>query len=261
MARVEISDGLYKQWVQQAAAAGLSVEDWLVITTAPDLQEIYTWFFGLMGHDLRAPLAAIVTSSEILKHYQTRLTEDRRIEHLDSIQEQVYLLTVLLSNVRTLQQMAQGVLRCEPTIHDLVDFAESVCQEVRNIAHNSHELTITVVDGPTACQFDERLLRRALINVLLNAIQFSPAGTPIQLLVAITSQQASIMVMDNGLGIPAAEQERVFDLYYQASNASDHMSQGLGLTVAQGVLALHGGSINLTSAVDEGTTVHIKLPV
>ncbi len=260
MARLEIRDGLYQQLAQQADQFGLPLEDWLERTTSPELQALYDWFFGLMAHDLRAPLAAIMTSTEILKYYQARLTEDRRLEHLDSIQSQIYLLTVLMSNARTLQQIAQQVLDCQPTMHELVNFVESVCQDVRNAIHNSHDIAINAVDGPLDFQFDERLLKLALSNVLLNAAQYSPPARPIQLTLAVTSRQALITVVDHGLGIPTAEQDFVFDLHYRGSNVPDNLNSGLGLTVAQRVLALHGGSISLTSQVDKGTTVYINLP-
>jgi signal transduction histidine kinase len=260
MARLEISDGLYQQLTQQADDAGLPLEDWLAITTAPELQTLYAWFFGLMGHDLRAPLTTIVTSSEILKYYQARLTEEHRIEHLDTIQSQVFSLTGLLTNVRALQKLALGRLRCDAAPRDLADFAGFVCREVRSMVNNSHPINIMTADGPMTFSLDEKLARLALLNILLNATQFSPPAAPVQLQLTITPHRAIITVTDSGIGIPADEQAHVFDLYYRASNVPDKLGKGLGLTVAQRVMALHNGSISLSSAVGEGTTVSIHIP-
>jgi signal transduction histidine kinase len=159
-----------------------------------------------------------------------------------------------------LQKLALGRLRCDAAPRDLADFAGFVCREVRSMVNNSHPINIMTADGPMTFSFDEKLARLALLNILLNATQFSPPAAPVQLQLTITPHRAIITVTDSGIGIPADEQARVFDLYYRASNVPDMLGKGLGLTVAQRVMALHNGSISLSSAVGEGTTVSIHIP-
>ena len=265
MTQLEISPSLFALLQQQAQASGLSVETWLSHQVesqqAQELAEFHTWFVHLVAHDLRTPLAAIMSSSEILKHYQDRLSATRQAEHLDTIQLQVRMLDHLLDHVMVIQKSEIGALAVVPVVQDLEAVCRAAVEDMNDMVRERPDVQVEVRGEmrPVAC--DERLLRLALTCLLRNAVQYGPEGVPICLTLTVDSDRAVIQVIDEGMGIPPEEIGRVWELFYRASNVRHTTGQGLGLAVTRRVMDLHGGTLHLDSALDKGTTVTITLPL
>lgn len=265
MTQLDIHADLYEKVQAQARLSGQTVEEWLthqvVSDQSVDLSAFNSWFIRLVAHDLRTPLTAIITSTEILKYYRARLTEERQIEHLNTVQMQVRTLNNLLDNVMVVQKYAAGTLVFDPIPQDLEAVCREAIEETSAIVYQNPNLSFRVDGTLPAVNYDEKLLLLALTDVLINAAEYSTEGASIEVTLAMEGDQAIIRVQDQGLGIPPDEQSRVFDLFYRASNVQSFSGHGLGLAVVQRIIDLHKGGVNIDSVQGQGTTVTIKLPI
>ncbi|MBZ0303073.1 MAG: HAMP domain-containing histidine kinase [Anaerolineae bacterium] len=265
MTQLDIRPQVYEKIIERANQTGQSVEEWLAWMAVGEANpsELNAWFVRLIAHDLRTPLAAIVTSSDILKHYHDRLTDERRVQHLDTIQLQVRMLNNLLDNVMVIQKLEAGLLACEMAIRSLETVCRKAIEDVAMVVYYPPEITFQFQsdsDRPLVV-FDERLMLLALLNILMNAIQYSPEGARVDMFLTVDADQAAIQIQDEGIGIPPEEQAAVFELFYRASNAKSVGGKGLGLTVAQRIVRLHNGTLTLDSILGQGTRVVMSLPV
>jgi signal transduction histidine kinase len=108
---------------------------------------------------------------------------------------------------------------------------------------------------------DVKLLRRAITNLLTNAIKYSPEGAPINVELACEGDTAIIRVSDQGIGIPEDDQRRLFEPFHRASNVGQIQGTGLGLAITRQAVERHGGSISVESQVGVGTTFSVRLPI
>ncbi|HLV35539.1 MAG TPA: HAMP domain-containing sensor histidine kinase [Spirillospora sp.] len=260
MTQLHIDAGLYEKIRARASESDQSVEEWLAaVSQESDLPQFHNWFVRLVGHDLRTPLAAILTSADILKHYQHRMTDERRLEHLGTIQMQVRAINNLLDNVMVIQKYTTGALHYDAGRHNLADTCRSAAESAASMAYEQREVVVQAPDDIIGL-FDENLLVLALTNVLTNAIRFSADDTPVYLTLAADAGRPVIQVRDQGIGIPVDEQPKVYDLFFSASNAQSRAGKGLGLAVVRWIIDLHNGTLALDSAPGRGTTVTITLP-
>jgi signal transduction histidine kinase len=107
---------------------------------------------------------------------------------------------------------------------------------------------------------DRKLLRRAVTNLLTNAIKYSPAGSPVDVELACADGQAVIRVSDRGIGIPEDDLRRLFEPFHRAANVGKIQGTGLGLAIARQAVELHSGTINVESQLGRGTTFILTLP-
>jgi signal transduction histidine kinase len=110
-------------------------------------------------------------------------------------------------------------------------------------------------------QFDRKLLRRTIVNLLGNAIKYSPEGGDVHLSLAVNESSAIIKIADSGIGIPAEDLPRLFETFHRAENVGKLPGTGLGLAIAKQALDLHGGSMTVESEVSVGTTFTLTLPL
>lgn len=263
MTQLDINADLYEKLQARARQSGQTIEEWLTdqSSQSADMNAFNAWFMRLVAHDLRTPLAAIVTSTEILKYYRERLTEERQTEHLDTVQMQVRVLNNLLDNIMVVQKYAAGTLIFDPIPQSLEPLCREAIEEASGVVYQKSNFSFRVDGTLPDVTHDEKLLLLALIDVLTNAVEYSTEGTPVEVTLANGGDQAFIHVKDQGMGIPLDEQGRVFDLFYRASNVQSYNGHGLGLAVVQRVIDLHNGSVSIDSTPGQGTTVTIGLPV
>ncbi len=218
-----------------------------------ELSELKSRFTSMISHELRTPLSTIQLSSDILKTYANRLSETATHNHVDKIQAQVKHLTNLLEDVLTFTR-AEGVgLQPQLKNVDVKAFCAELSAEVQ-ATHPSHQLIFADCPGMWIGSVDAKLLRQALLNLLLNAIKYSPSGSLVTLALERDGKDVMIKVADHGIGIPEGDLPHVFDVFYRAKNVGAAPGTGLGLALVRQIAEAHHGFVFCESRVNAGTT-------
>lgn len=220
-------------------------------------QEQSTHFIGLASHEFRTPLAVVQSAVEAIKLFGGRMSPTVH-ERLDTIDESIQHMIALLSNTLTFSQLAVGTLKYERQPVDLRTLTEEVVRDVQaDRGERRIGLTVTCERLP---QLDPSLMRQILTNLLTNAIKYSPEELPIDVAVVAASSEVRLRVADQGIGIPPADLEHVFDLFYRGDNVDDTPGTGIGLAITKRAVEMHGGTLAIESSVGRGTTVTVVLP-
>ena len=216
--------------------------------------------FGIMvSHEFRTPLATIQTSTDLLVNYGERLTQGRRAEALETIARQVSHLSSMLDDILAISKADTVGMEFQPTPTNLAELCHSIAEEVRWLDRNRHEVVYSAEGVAPVLALDRALLQRALINLLTNAVKYSPEGAAVEFQVRQTGDEITLMVRDQGIGIPEAELPRLFVSFFRASNVGIIPGTGLGLAIAQRAVEAHGGRIEVESQAGTGTTFTIYL--
>ncbi|MCY4018028.1 MAG: PAS domain-containing sensor histidine kinase [Chloroflexi bacterium] len=218
-------------------------------------------FLTMMAHELRSPLASIRLSYDMLTHYSKQATEDERAQYLDNIRLQVEHLNEVLGDVMSLSKADRGELEFNPERGDLTTFCHNIVESFQINHSHSHKIDFVCASAELFADFDRRLLRRAVTNLIDNAIKYSPCGGNVIFCLWQEDNRAHISVSDEGIGIPPEEAAFLFDAFHRASNVGSVPGTGLGLAIAKKAVERHGGAISLLSQSDIGATFFIELPL
>lgn len=216
---------------------------------------------SMMSHELRAPLASIQLSRDMLAQYGKRTTADERQQILDNISQQVKQLNEIVSDVASLSKSERSEVEFAAARHDLAAFCRGIIEEFQLCQRETHRLRFECAANRMPAEFDPKLLRRALRNLLSNAIKYSPAGGEVRLQLWRDGGWARISVSDQGIGIPAQDADRLFLAFHRASNVGLLPGSGLGLAIAKQAIDFHRGRITFRSEIGVGTTFEVALPL
>ena len=229
------------------------------------LNELKSRFVSMTSHEFRTPLAAILSSAELLKRYSTRLPETEKEELYASIEAGVKRMTSLLENVLAIGRADSGRLEFEPTAVDLRAVCEDVIGELRRArsaaGDGQHSIELSWLASQRNARVDAKLLRQILGNLLSNAVKYSPRGGRVSLEVARTDAGLRLAVSDEGIGIPPKDLPNLFGIFQRAGNVGAISGTGLGLAIVRRAVERHGGSIEVESTVGRGSRFTVTLPV
>lgn len=224
-----------------------------------ELNELKSRFTSMVSHDFRTPLAVIQSSSDLLRHYSERMTDERRREQLDDISLQVKRLAGLLDDILAIGRVESVGLEFKPLPVNLTSLCTNVAQETaRTSPRHTIEFTSTCASDPMP--LDETLMRRAISNLLNNAVKYSPDGGIVRFTLGCDSSTACIVVADSGIGIPPEDLPQLFSVFHRARNVDAIPGTGLGLAIVKQAVDAHGGTITCNSIVGIGTTFTVLLP-
>ncbi len=219
-------------------------------------------FIDTISHEFRTPLTGISISAELLQRYDENMSHTERNLHIQAIRSRVQELVHLVARFTTQSNLHTMRDSFAPAHLDVVPVLRKIIEEVRSAAVDRKQKL--VYELPAECVYvsgDERLLRHAIRNILLNAVQYSGESASIQIRLHVSFSDLHITVIDEGMGIPERELERLFTPYFRGSNGNRTPGSGLGISIAKEFIELHGGSVEITSRVGIGTTVMIRLPL
>jgi len=213
-----------------------------------------------VSHELRTPLTAVKGLVETLRDGAVD-DLDVRDKFLASIEGETDRLIRLVNDLLTLSRADAQALTLHRERFDLTDLAHSCADELA--AHASAQNVSISVEGPSARVYaDADRIRQVLVNILDNAIRYSPPGETVTVSVTPLPGSVAVSVQDHGPGIPPEEQARVFERFYRADKSRARKGEGgagLGLAIAQTLVEAHGGHITLESSPGQGTTVYFNL--
>jgi signal transduction histidine kinase len=235
------------------------VEIYNALEKEKELGELKSRFVTTTSHEFRTPLSTILSSTEILERYNHKLSEDKKIQHLQRIQATAKNMTYLLNDVLLIGKAEAGKLELQPTPLELVQFCRDLVEEIQ-ISTLTHTIVFCSEDKCTTTYVDEKLLRHILSNLLSNAIKYSPQGGLVHFDLVCQQEEVIFRVQDQGIGIPSDDQVKLFDSFHRASNVGTISGTGLGLAIVKKSVDLHGGSIAVKSEVGVGTTFIVTIP-
>ena len=214
-----------------------------------------------ISHDLRTPLTAISGNAGILLSGSDSLPPDTRHQMYSDIYDDAQWLYNLVENLLAVTRIEEGrmKLRTQPQLAQ-----ELVAEAMQHISRKKSEHTITVIhqDELLLARCDARLIVQVLINLLDNAIKYTPAGSAIAVSTCRQGETAVFSVADDGPGIPDAEKSRIFQMFYTGSNpiADSRRSLGLGLSLCRSIVTAHGGRMEVDDNSPRGTVFTFTLP-
>jgi PAS domain S-box-containing protein len=226
-----------------------------------ELGELRSRFVSMVSHEFRTPLGIIHSSAEILERYFDRLTPERRNEQLQSITQAARNLAALIDEVLLLSRVEAGRMQFVPAPLDLPRFLRQLVDEVGSATSHRCPIHLELVGLNGGAQGDEGLLRHVLTNLLSNAVKYSREGAPVDLVARRHGDDVVLTVRDRGIGIAPEDQKRLFTAFQRGRNVGDAPGTGLGLVIARECVDLHLGTIEVESALAQGTVVSVKLPV
>lgn len=220
---------------------------------------------ALVSHDLKSPLAALMMGIEVIRGHLQH-SPDLVPTDLQRMARQLSLLDQLIDELLDVARVRGGQsLELERMPTDLVALVRSLVEEhARNAPHHQFEVTaLEVLEG----WWDSRRLARVINNLLSNAIKYSPEGGRVFLKIEQrldpVGPVAILEVADEGIGVPQADQARIFEWYARGANVAHGLIRGLGIGLAgaRQIVRQHGGSISVESAVGKGSTFLVRLPI
>jgi len=219
-------------------------------------------FLAVFSHELRTPLTSIVSFIELLRGEADGLSEDG-LHFLGILERNSDRLLKLIDDLLVLNRLEVGGLPLDMT---QVSIAALAAEAVRNAAPRAAKSGITIHldsgEGPEAAA-DPRRLLQVFDNLIGNAVKFSNVGGLIRVVTRYSKSTWRIDVSDAGIGIPPEEAARLFGPFVRGSNAriAGLPGTGLGLSIVKGLVEMHGGHVKVESALGEGTTFSVFLPV
>lgn len=215
-----------------------------------------------ISHDLRTPLTSISGNAGNLLSNKDKLDEDTKMQIYTDIFDDSEWLISLVENLLSVTRIEEGRMNFNKSI-ELVD--EITEEALRHIGRKSTEHKISVIhkDELLLANVDAKLIVQVLINLIDNAIKYTPVGSEIKIITEKKKDCASISVVDNGKGIPDNIKPRVFEMFYTGDNriADSRRSLGLGLALCKSIIGAHGGELTLTDNQPQGCNFTFTLPL
>ena len=231
-------------------------------TTGYVLERTRSDFVATASHELRTPLTSVFGAARTLVAHRDQLPRGQQDRLLHLIEEESLHLVEIVDQLLVSAQLDRGALNVDVKAIDVCEVARSVVDSARMRALERHAVLLQTPAHAVLVETDEALLRQVLVNLVENAIKYSPHGGRIDVLVSETPDGVEIEVADEGIGIDAEQQERIFEKFYRVDVEMSRGvgGSGLGLYIRKEIVERLHGSLSVVSAPDEGSTFTIRLP-
>lgn len=223
------------------------------------LNEMKSRFVSMASHEFRTPLTTINSSAGLILNYQLKEKYDAIPKHVDRIKTSVRNLTTILNDFLSLEKLETGKTTCEIKAFDVTLLINEVIEEMDGMLKKGQSI---LYKGPLnyVANLDPNLLKNALINLVSNAIKYSPEDEVVEINFEELQDRFIIAVIDKGIGIPKEDQSKMFERFFRAGNVLNIEGTGLGLTIVNRYLDLMEGKLTFMSKEGVGSTFRINLP-
>lgn len=225
-----------------------------------EVVEMKSRFVSIASHEFRTPLSSIQYAANFIKKNNLKLPPEEIRDKLNNIEKQIQHMTYLLDDILAYGKNEAGKIQLKLSTIDLRDFISKITEEVGHNTKNTHAIRLEFGKFPETIYTDEKLLRSILINLLNNAIKFSPESDHIVFGIHEDQEQLTFIVHDQGIGIPEEESEKIFEPFLRGKGATAIKGTGLGLSIVKKAVELLKGSIELESNPGTGTTFKVTIP-
>lgn len=212
-----------------------------------------------VSHDLRTPLAAITGAASTLIERNQTLDPEDRLELAQMTYEEAERLNRLVGNLLDMTRLESGGIQIEKEWQPLEEVIGTTLGRLGK-QMDDHPITVHLPPDLPLVPFDSMLIEQVLVNLVENAIKYTPSCSPIEISASRRENEIVVEVVDHGPGLPSGDEERVFDKFYRAQPANVR-GVGLGLTICRGIVKAHGGRIWAENRPEGGATFRFTLPL
>jgi signal transduction histidine kinase len=225
-----------------------------------ELGDLKSRFLTLASHEFRTPLTTILSSASLISRYAEGAEQPKRVRHIERIRSSVRTLTGLLEDFLNVGRLEEGRIQPQQEDLDAVELFGEWVADFRETAWKTGEIRFRCDDADFSLHSDPKILQNILLNLLSNAVKYSKP--PIDVTVQLQRNESMILLMveDCGVGIPAADQEHLFDRFFRAKNVTNIQGTGLGLHIVREYAELLGGSVSFRSEEGRGSAFTVSLP-
>ncbi len=212
-----------------------------------------------VSHDLRTPLAVIKGAVTALLDGDPNLTESRRAENLAAISDEASRMNRLVSNLLGMTSLEAGALRVRNKEWQPLEEVIGVALNRLDEQLDDRVVRVQIPPDASLVPFDATLIEQVFVNLVENAIKYTPPSTAISITARRMARGVEVVVADSGPGVPAGEEESIFEKFHRAARTEPGM--GIGLTICRGIVVAHGGTIRYAPAEGGGASFRFVLPL
>ncbi len=225
-----------------------------------ELNELRSRFVSMTSHEFRTPLAVILSSAELLRYYDDKLSASEKTQIIETIEASVHRMTAMLERVLLIGRAEARMAEFKPRHMDVIAWCRTLMAHTRTQHQGAgctlvEEFAHDILEGA----FDAQLLGHIFGNLLGNAVKYSPQGGDVRFRIRRDDRAVVFEVEDRGIGIPPDELPHLFGAFHRASNVGAIQGTGLGLAIVKSAVDLHGGEIAVHSAPGAGTRFTVRL--
>lgn len=232
------------------------------VTALRELEQAKSDFVSTVSHELRTPLTSIKAYTATLRRKDVDFDEETRQEFLRVVEEETDRLTRLISDLLDMSKIESGRMELNKREFDLAELVRIVCEKLRSQA-DKHRISIHLESRSLPVYADADKIEQVLVNLIDNAIKYSPQGGDVEVTLKVHRREAELVVTDHGVGIPEEHLPHIFEKFHRVDNRATReiYGTGLGLFVSKSIVEAHDGAIWAESVLGEGSTFHFTLPL
>ena len=257
-----VADDVTEREAAHAALVAALDHERAAVERLRDLEQVKADFVATVSHELRTPLTSMIGYVELLEDGAVgELSADQRAV-MNRLERNGRRLLLLVEDLLLLSQIEARQMRFQPVECDLRQTARAAYDALGPLlSTRSLDVVLRLPAVPVLHEGDPEQVERMMLNLVSNAVKFTPDGGRVELVVSDLGDTVEVVVLDTGMGIPADEQDQLFTRFFRASTATAQAIQGtgLGLTIVQAIVERHGGRIAVSSSEGVGTTVSVSL--
>jgi len=224
------------------------------------LQEISHYkdeFMAMASHELKTPLTVIKANLQILEH---KMQDDTKVDFVNKTLSQVNKLTNLIADLLDVSKIQTGALELNRSNFELIPFLEEVIEDIQQTSPE-HKIIFNAAEKNIVARADRDRLEQVVINLLTNAIKYSPGAKEVMVDVYTKDNNIVVAIRDKGIGIPQDDMDKVFTRFFRVRGlASTFSGSGIGLYISSEIIKRHGGKMWVESEIDKGSAFYFTVP-
>lgn len=231
----------------------------LALEAQKELNDMKSRFVTMASHEFRTPLSTILSSISLVSKYNEVDGDEKTLKHVRRIKSAVTNMTLILNDFLSAEKLEEGKVFIRKEEVNIKLLVNEILSEINGILKLGQRVVYTHT-GPEIAHLDKQMSRNILLNLISNSIKFSFEDKVIRLTTEITPKETTIIVADQGLGIPEDEKMYLFDRFFRAKNVTNIQGTGLGLNIVSKYLEAMKGKITYKSELNVGTTFTVTIP-
>jgi len=224
-----------------------------------EVNEMKSRFVSMASHEFRTPLTTILSSLALISKYAAAGLHEKEKKHIERIKTTVSGLSELLNDFLSVSKLEEGKVVIMPERLQIKEVVAEVIEDMQTVTKQGQLLHYGHT-GQTEAVLDKKVLRHIMLNLISNAIKFSPENTEIWIFTQATTDSLSLRIEDTGMGISEEDQAHLYERFFRGQNATNIQGTGLGLNIVANYLRIIGGTISLSSSLAKGSVFIVQMP-